>query len=310
MILRLHGGGSRERGFEEVPTYPPGVGKSTVIQQLVKARMGLGSGFVLGHHVEPGSQRVLYLACDRPRQISRSMARMFTEADRPTLNDQLVVWKGPPPWDFAKHTGVLASMCARAGADTVIVDSLKDVAVGLVEDSVGSAYNRARQTALQAGVQVIEAHHQTKRGAGGVGKPNTLADVYGSMMLGAGAGSVVLLWGAAGDPIVELSHLKPPAESVGPIRIMHDHTTGTSEVWHALDLLSLVRNTLNGTTAKAAACALFTTDKPSPADTEKARRRLDALVRTGHLHKGDGDPRTATPATWWPAERLPIGGNS
>jgi hypothetical protein len=32
----------------------------------------------------------------------------------------------------------------------------------------------------------------------------------------AGAGSVVLLWGAAGDPIVEWRHLKQPAAEVGP----------------------------------------------------------------------------------------------
>src|SRR4051794_35137540 len=42
-----------------------GVGKSTIIQQLVRARLGVGNGEVLGYPVEPGSGRVLYLACDR-----------------------------------------------------------------------------------------------------------------------------------------------------------------------------------------------------------------------------------------------------
>ncbi len=284
---------------------PQGVGKSTVIQQLVRARLGLGDGKVLGHPVTPGEKRVLYLACDRPRQISRSMARMFTAEDRDVLDDRLRIWKGPPPYDFAKYTACLTRMCESAGADTVIVDSLKDVAIGLKEDEVGAAYNRARQLAIEAGVQVLEAHHQTKRGAGGTGKPNTLADVYGSGWLTAGTGSVVLLWGDAGDPIVELTHLKQPAEIVGPIRLHHDHAAGTSTVWHQTDLVLLARSQLNGLTAKQAATALFDTDKPTPAQVEKARRKLAALC-SHVLRKNEGDPRSHVPTTYEPADRLPI----
>ena len=42
-----------------------------------------------------------------------------------------------------------------AKADTVIIDSLKDAYIGLTDDEASAAYNRARQTALQAGVQVV-----------------------------------------------------------------------------------------------------------------------------------------------------------
>lgn len=286
---------------------PQGVGKSTIIQQLVKARLGIGSGTVLGHPVTPGQGKVLYLACDRPRQISRSMARMFTNDNRQILEDRLDVWEGPPPYDFAKYTACLMRMCETAGADTVVVDSVKDVAIGLVDDSVGAAYNRARQTALAEGIQVIEAHHQTKRGAGGTAKAETLADVYGSVWLTAGAGSVVLIAGDAGDPIVELRHLKQPADPVGPLRVAHDHDTGTSRVWHATDLTVIARASLNGLTARKAASSLFATDKPKPAEVEKARRRLDALCRTDPptlLKLTATDPNTSD--TYWPPERLPI----
>lgn len=288
---------------------PQGVGKSTVIQQLVRARLGLGDTRVLGFPVEPGLRNVLYLACDRPRQIRRSMARMFTEADRTTLDQRLVVWEGPPPHDFAKHPNVLATMCHRAGADTVIVDSLKDVAVGLKEDEVGAAYNRARQLAItHAGVEIIEAHHQTKRGAGGTGKPDSLADVYGSGWLTAGAGSVLLLWGEAGDPIVEMRHLKQPHEPVGPLRIRHDHQAGTSHTWHVTDLVLLASAAIGGITAKQAATALFDTQKPTASQTEKARRKLEALAKPGGLlRRHDGDPSTQTPTRYEPADRLPIG---
>ena len=58
-------------------------------------------------------------------------------------------------------------------------------------------------------IEVVVSHHQRKA-TGYNKKPTTLADVYGSTWLTAGAGSVVLLWGEAGDPIVELTHLGSP----------------------------------------------------------------------------------------------------
>src|SRR6185436_7011481 len=96
-------------------------------------------------------------------------------------------------------------------------------------------------------------HHLVKRGPNG-SKPTALADVYGSVWITAGAGSVVLLWGEAGDPIVDLIHLKQPAEPVGPMRIVHDHDAGTSAVSDATDLVELAKATgVKGITAKAAA---------------------------------------------------------
>jgi len=263
-----------------------GVGKTTLAQQLVRARVGLVDS-VLDRPVQPGERRVLYLAMDRPAQAARSMRRCFTESERAQLDDKLVIWQGPPPHDLAKRPHLLRDMARHADADTVILDSLKDAAIGLTEDEVGAAYNRARQLALVDGVQLVEQHHQTKRGPNG-GKPNTLADVYGSVWLTAGAGSVLLLWGAAGDPIVEMRHLKQPAEEVGPFQLIHDHKAGSTEVWHGTDLLAVARASRSGLTSKAAAAALFSTDKPSPAEVEKARRKLERLADSGHLQRREG----------------------
>jgi hypothetical protein len=284
---------------------PQGVGKTTLMQQLALARIGLRDQ-VLDWPVTETARRVLYLACDRPRQISRSFRRMVDERDRALLDERLAVWEGPPPYDFAKHPTVMASMCRSADADTVFVDSLKDVAIGLKEDEVGAAYNRARQLANAEGVQIVEAHHQTKRGSG-QGPPNTLTDVYGSTWLTSGAGSVILLWGNPGDPIIDVRHLKQPANDVGPFKILHDAETGASSVWHATDLLQVARAMPNGLTARVAAQSLYGTEKPTPSDVEKARRRLEALTAQGGLTKADGDPATGTPTAYHPASRLPIG---
>ncbi|MCW2608728.1 MAG: hypothetical protein JWO60_3421 [Frankiales bacterium] len=282
---------------------PPGVGKSTLAQQVLLARLGI-TACVLDQPIEATGSKVLYLACDRPPQIARSLHRMVKPVDRTLLDDKLVVWKGPPPVDFSKQPDALLKMCEKYGADTVVVDSLKDVAIGLSEDAVGAGYNNARQLALAAGVEVMELHHQTKRGAGGIGKPTTLADVYGSAWITAGAGSVVLLWGQAGDPVVEVSHLKQPADTVGPLQILHDHTEGASRIKTDSDPLQLLRAHREGVTAALYARLLFVPDgtrQPKDNEIEKARRKLDGLVRKGLAQRTEplfGGPAGTTAATY------------
>ncbi|MGJ6963272.1 AAA family ATPase [Streptosporangium sp. G11] len=258
-----------------------GVGKTTLAHQLVAGRLGIAQ-LVLGYPIVPGRGRVLYLACDRPRQIARAMQRLFTEAHRDILHERLVVWQGPPPADFAKNTKLLAQMCIKAEADTVIIDSLKDVALGLSEDAVGAAYNRARQEAITSGVEVLELHHQKKVGNSG-GKPNELGDVYGSTWITAGTGSVILLDGNPGDPVVDFRHLKQPATEVGPFQVLHDHDAGLSSIYEARSLLSLTRNFPHGITAQAAAQALFEVTEPSKAEIQKARRKLEGHVTSGRM---------------------------
>jgi replicative DNA helicase len=132
-------------------------------------------------------------------------------------------------------------------------------------------------------------HHQRK-GQGG-SKPTTLEDVYGSTWITAGAGSVLLLWGAAGDPIVELRHLKQPASEVGPLKIETDHFTGRSILFRGqVDALLIMRRAANGIAAAELARLMFECEKPNDNQRKKAQRTLDRLVRDGLAHKTDYVP--------------------
>jgi replicative DNA helicase len=261
---------------------PPGVGKTTLTIQLVAGRLGiidrlLGLPIVASH-------RILYLACDRPAQIQRAMRRVFTEEHRELLEERLAIWKGPPARSFGDDPSLLTAMARDAGADTVVIDSLKDVAPGLAKDEVGAALNVAIQTATAENIDVLALHHQRKEQAGA--KPTTLQDVYGSGWIAAGAGSVVLLWGDAGDPIVELRHLKQPAEPIGTMKVEHDHHAGRTTIYRgAVDELVALRNRPNGITIRE--LAQLETGKPNPSDNDRKRaeRRLNGLVRRGHAHK-------------------------
>ena len=276
-----------------------GLGKTTLAQQFALGRCGFEEyGDLLGFPVKPGHGRTLYLAMDRPRQAARSMRRMVGESWRAELDERLVIWPGPPPADIAKHPSLLLTLCRKAGADTVIVDSLKDAAVGLTDDEVGAGYNRARQIAVAAGVEVLELHHNRKALSGAKGGKLGIDDLYGSTWLPSGAGSVLLLTGSPGDPIVALHHVKQPASEVGPLQVIHDHEVGRSTVWHSADLVTLASKP-GGLSAVEAACALYETEKPSASEKEKARRKLAGLERAGDLVLIQAGDRAANvPAKW------------
>jgi len=150
-------------------------------------------------------------------------------------------------------------------------------------------------------VELAELHHTVKRGGNG-GAPTALADVYGSTWITSGAGSAIMLSGEAGDPVVNLRHLKQPAAEVGPYSVLHDQTAGTMSIEHAADLVAIARASApGGLTAKAAAMTITDKTDVSKSEVEKARRKLDRLAKAGRLvfregTKGGIDGGTAS--TW------------
>ena len=161
------------------------LGKTTLLGQVLRAR--LFGGQVLGLPVAKFEGHTLYLAMDRPKQAARSLSRQFTADQREVLDERVTFWPGPPPCDLAADPSMLARMADKFGAADVYVDSLKDAALGLSSDETGAAYNRARQTLLASGREVLESHHNVKRNPKG-GRPTAIADIYGSAWLTNGCG--------------------------------------------------------------------------------------------------------------------------
>jgi hypothetical protein len=256
-----------------------GAGKTTLMVQLLSARLGI-TDQVLGYPVTPTDTKCLYLAMDRPSQIRRAMRRLFKEPDREAL-ERGHVWEGPPPSDVAKRPSILLELCQQAGADTLFIDSLKDAAIRLSDDEVGSAVNRALQLCVANGVQTVSNHHNRKA-QGDNKRPNKLDDLYGSTWIASGAGSVIYLFGSPGDSHVELIHLKQPAGIVGPLNLEHDHEAGTTTARATWDPLAFLRH-LPTQTADSHAAAQAMTGKTmvTRPDTRKAQRVLERLVKRG-----------------------------
>ena len=262
---------------------PQGAGKSTLAQRLLLARAGLASE-LLGLPVQPSNAPILYVAADRPMQLARSWQRMIatlTRDEQELVRDRVRFWKGPLGFDIAADPDQLLRFMVDVGARTLIGDSLKDLAVDLVKDEAGTRVNRAWQLLVAAGIEVVDLHHPRKAVAGDARKPKSLDDVYGSTWLSAGHGSVVLLWGNPGDPIVELSHLKQPMEEVGPLRVIIDHDLGAVDVHEGGDPLAILRSAGTPLAAKDVARVLFSSSSPTDAEIEKARRKLERLADSG-----------------------------
>ncbi len=275
---------------------PDGVGKTTLGQQIALARVGLFDQ-LLRFPIASARARVLYIAADRPRQAASSMRRMIRPEDRDTLRERLVVWKGPLPFSLADEPRGLIDLSRQLGASDVVIDSLKDVQVDLVKDEIGSRVSIAFQELIASDRELLCLHHQRKQ-MNAAAKPRTLADVYGSRSLTAGMGSVLLIWGDAGDLVVELKHLKQPAEEVGPLMLTHDHSRGRTNVHEAADLEQLLTNATHGLTVHDVAQVIFTTADPSRNEIEKARRKLNSLIdhkRATRRDDPDGSARYFDP---------------
>lgn len=260
-------------------TGPVGVGKTTIVGRLTRGRLGLDRQ-LLGYGIQPGHRRVLYLACDRPRQIARNLARMMRPEDREVLADRLVVWAGPPPTDLARTTSFLLDMCRKSDADTVVVDGLKDVALELSKEDVGAGLNQAFQRCVAEGIEVIGNHHQRKATSGNASKPRSLADLYGSTWISAGAGTVILIWAdQAGASNIEVSTLKPAHEMVGPLAVIHDLDHGSFEVRDAIAVEDILRTSVMPLSIAAIASALGQANIDRN-EREQLRRKLRRLEQT------------------------------
>jgi replicative DNA helicase len=189
-------------------------------------------------------------------------------------------------------------MAWACGADVVIVDSLKDAALRLSDDDTGGGIHRAVSLCITEGIQVLILHHQRKGQDGR--KPNTIEDVYGSTWIVSGQGSVVLLWGEPGSPIVEMMHLKQPRATLGPFTIEHDHLAGTSKIIvGGLDPATFV--TEAGATAPEIAKKIHGAE-PSEAQMRQVTRRLNALVgsKLRKIEMVRGGPTGSSPARYFP----------
>ncbi|MGH7540179.1 MAG: AAA family ATPase [Gemmatimonadota bacterium] len=267
---------------------PDGVAKTTLAERIALAAIGIGPREVLGLPVS-SFERVGYVAADRPRQARRSFRRMVGPEDRETLEERLVVWPGPLPFDLVAEPARLAAWAVELGIELLVLDSLGMILAAPSKDESGAAYAQAATACAVAGVELITLYHPRKAQTDNR-KPNRLEDVYGSRWITAAAGSVLSLWGDAGDPIVELRHLKQPADPIGPLSLIVDHDAGALEVLSDTDPLAILRAAPAGLSVPELAAIVYP-PRPDRSDIEKTRRRLERFVERDLAYRREGDGR-------------------
>ena len=291
-------------------TGPQGVGKSTGVQQYVLHRIGLRTGRFLGYSVQRAQGKVLYLALDRPAQIRRSILRMVTEDQKEYLEEHLLFWRGPLPFDVIKDSKALADFAEQHGASDVIVDSYKDLNPSLQRPEIAGAINNATQEVIARGIQWFGINHQRKATSENK-RPTTLDDVFGGQWLTGGLGSVIVFWGEPGDTDVELIHRKQPEAVVGPFTIRHDHKAGRTVKLESEDerILPSVRQSGAGGISEPEltlhVCGVGASDRELDSSKRRLNRRLksfqdDGLVKLLPGHKGGSGGSTAN--RWFATE--------
>jgi replicative DNA helicase len=255
---------------------PDGSCKTTLAWRLVLARAGIGPAEVLGFPVAPADKPVLYIAADRPKQIARCAARMVTAENTAALAERVRVHRGPLPFDVIREPDELARWAFGFG--TVFLDSLVAAVPNLSGDETGSALSTAFAHLVTAEIEFVGLIHPRKANADNR-EPKRLEDVYGSRLITAASGSVLGLWAkTAGDPIIQVNHLKPPQDALAPFKIEHDTATGQLAVHEGKDLLRFLREAGGATVAEVAQYLYEATDKSSET---RARRKLKACEARG-----------------------------
>jgi replicative DNA helicase len=212
------------------------------------------------------------------------MLRLVTsETAWEAVEKRLTVWQGPPPEDIAANPLLLLEMARYADATLVVPDSLKDFAMKLSDDAIGAKVNQAFQHLVADGRDVVAPHHVRKVGRQDSDKGITIDDLYGSVWIFNGAGSVVYL--EKGPVDVELRQLKTPNGREASLRFALS-ASGEAFVGDGDPVLAAVREAgdVGVSTSWAAAC-LFHKDKPSDAEIERVRKRLVALEGLGMVQR-------------------------
>ena len=210
---------------------PQGVGKTTIAQQLVLALAGLRFAGAR-HEREAGrGARCSTSRWSRPLQIARSWsADGHRGRNASSWSEHATVWRGPLPFSLVNAPRHLAAWARdEHEAAVVVVDSYKDLAPDLSSETTGAQINEAVQECLAEGIQWVGLHHHRKGTAENPGAEDARRTCTARGWLTAGLGSVLGLGGDPGAELVEVKHLKQPAETLGTFGVKHDHAKGTSE---------------------------------------------------------------------------------
>jgi AAA domain len=288
-----------------------GTGKSTLLQQIVFARLGVRAADVLGFPVAQDDDRsILYLALDRPAQIRESISRMVDLNDQDTydtLKRRLVIIKGPVPFQCDDNPKAFVDWCLKLAGDDcgmVIIDSVKDMVSSCKEDVAGAGFNDTMQAFIAKGVEFGCAHHNRKENAQNT-KPRNLADVYGSRWLTAGMGSVLNIWRNP-DASRDLTQLKTPYGSpFRPVEYADDFDSGTSQIngnWRDALVTSLFNAGAYGLTDSELVRSAFgqdTKDAGYAANRQKITRQLKAWIDSGSPYERADGNRGETSCKVW-----------
>lgn len=258
-----------------------GLGKTTVVQRVALARIGIGPSEVLGYPVEPlpAGEKIIYIAADRPIQAMASLRRMVTDDDETRrILDERWIWETKRQVR-ADRPNAFLELCERHNGTMLILDSAKDVAPGPLKDEepagkLVDAWSRCIANEID-----VAAMHHPRKGQSSTAPPDSVDEIYGSSMLANGAGSILSMYGVPGSGTAGMVQLKMPARQAPAMDIVFNYETGTITRRNYRDLNDFLQR---GEWVTVRQVAAFLYAKPEHEVThperKRATRKLQNLV--------------------------------
>ncbi|WP_051662446.1 MULTISPECIES: bifunctional DNA primase/polymerase [unclassified Microbacterium] len=304
-----------------------GLGKSLTAQQLIAGRLGIGPGILLGHRVSrlAEGKSIVYLALDRPRQIARSMARLFvTPGERAIAGARLSIWTKPVPIDILGEPYAFADWLEDTFGTNIgdlVIDSVKDLTpANLSNGEVGQALDMAWKECRARGMSTLVLHHERKTGndESRSNRQPSLDNIYGSVWLTSGMDSILHIQGKQGENVVTYTHLKAIINMLEPITAMHDQEHGRTVVvqlgsgasqseTRVEQVFAVIQRGSAGGGVVSSLDVVQATGLAQPS----VNRYVKTLRESGRIEEASPyDRATGTPATYRAAEREEANGRA
>lgn len=200
-----------------------GLGKTTIAQDYVRARLGLHDDMWGAPVVPlPEDENVLYLAFDRYSQIRAAFRR------GPVVKHRVAFAKQPMyPLRSAKAGRWLLEKVREVSAGLVVVDSLKDQVNPNDPTELGRFWDNLKPLGL-AGIEVVVLSHTNKTK---VDPENPKEAVSGHRLATSSAGSVFVIDGSTGKPPHTVYHAKAlRGDTIPSALLSFNHETGRTSL--------------------------------------------------------------------------------